>query len=330
MPKIISSFLRIAIPLVIAILLLWFAFRNVAFDDFLEKSKETNYWWVIASIALSLAGYAARAYRWNLLLKPLGYKVTTYRTTLSVLIGYLANLAFPRLGEVTRCAVLKRTDDVPMTTSIGSVITERLLDAFTLLTLIGLSFILEYDTISSFLRNIFEEYNIDFDKILYAMVGLGLIGLVVFFIFISSKSRMAIRLKSWMIELYGGIKSIGQVNRIGAFIFSTILLWVIYYLMAYIIVFALPETSFLSPSAGFLLLVTGGIALTIPVQGGIGTYHTMVTALLMLYGIDNTTGLFMATLLHTSQILAVAVFGGIAVLLSFLIKKKEKRDVQPA
>jgi hypothetical protein len=104
--------------------------------------------------------------------------------------------------------------------------------------------------------------------------------------------------------------------------FSTILLWVIYYLMAYVIVFALEDTAFLSPGAGLLLLVTGGIALTLPVQGGIGAYHTMITALLMLYGIDKTTGLFMATLLHTSQILAVAVFGGIALLLSFLVKKK--------
>ena len=330
MQKAIGSVLRIGIPLIIAILLLWFAFSNVEVDEFIEKSRETNYWWVIASILLSIVGYAARAYRWNLLLKPLGYPVSTYRTTLSVLVGYLANLAFPRLGEVTRCAVLRRTDNVPMTTSIGTVITERLLDAITLLTLIGFSFVLEYETITSFLRNIFQQYDIDFNKIIIGIVGLAVVGIIVFVIFISSNSKLAVRLKSWLIELYGGIKSIRKVNKIGAFIISTILLWLIYYLMAYIIVFALEETAFLSPSAGFLLLVTGGIALTLPVQGGIGAYHTMITALLMLYGIDKTTGLFMATLLHTSQIFAIAVFGGIALLLSFLVKRESVSDEQPA
>ncbi|MFZ9044830.1 MAG: lysylphosphatidylglycerol synthase transmembrane domain-containing protein [Cyclobacteriaceae bacterium] len=322
MRKLLYSVLRIGAPMVVAALLLWFAFANVDFDAFLEKSKETNYWWVGASILLSLGGYIARAYRWNLLLKPLGFEVTTYKTTLSVLVGYLANLAFPRLGEVTRCAVLRRTDDVPLTTSLGSVITERLLDAITLLILIGLSFIFEYETISTFLKGIFQEYDIDFNQFIYLGLGLITTSIVIFSIFISSKGKFASRLKSWLIELYGGIKSIRKVNKIGAFMFSTILLWVIYYLMAYVIVFALEDTAFLSPGAGLLLLVTGGIALTLPVQGGIGAYHTMITALLMLYGIDKTTGLFMATLLHTSQILAVAVFGGIALLLSFLVKKK--------
>ncbi|MFT7282795.1 MAG: hypothetical protein ACI9DM_002531 [Cyclobacteriaceae bacterium] len=331
MNKVVSSVLRIGIPLIVAVLLLWFAFRNVAFDEFLEKSKETNYWWVVASILLSLVGYATRAYRWNLLLTPIGYKITTYRTSLAVLIGYLANIAFPRLGEVTRCAILKRTDNVPMTTSIGTVITERLLDAVTLLVLIGLSFVLEYDTITTFMVGILEDYNIDVSKLIYGGIGLLVVFGVTAAIFLTRNNQFTSKLKVWLLELYKGIKSINQVEKLGMFIFSTILLWMIYYLMAYIIVFSLPETAFLTPSAGFLLLVTGGIALALPVQGGIGTYHAMVSALLMLYGIDQTTGLFLATLLHTSQIFAIAVFGGLALLLSFLIKPVPKStDEQPS
>lgn len=331
MPKLLASILRIAIPLLIAVLLLWLAFGNVDFDDFIEKSKQTNYTWVIASIILSLVGYVARAYRWNLLLRPLDYRVTTYRTTLSVLVGYLANLAFPRLGEVTRCAILKRTDEVPMTTSIGTVITERLIDAITLLSLIGLSFVLEYDTITTFLDGILAEYNIDTGKILIGLGGLAFISVVVFIIFFSSQNKYTAHMKAWLIELYAGIQSIKKVDQMGAFIISTILLWVIYYLMAYIIVFALPETSFLTPSAGFLLLVTGGIALALPVQGGIGTYHAMVTAMLMLYGVDKTTGLFLATLLHTSQLVAIALFGGLALLISFWLGAQTKAKYeQPA
>ncbi|MFT6868698.1 MAG: uncharacterized membrane protein YbhN (UPF0104 family), partial [Cyclobacteriaceae bacterium] len=82
--------------------LLYFAFRNVEFSDFLEKAKSVDYTWVVLSIILSFVAYAARAYRWNILLKPMGHtNLSLWRTTLAVLIGYLANLAFPRLGEIT-------------------------------------------------------------------------------------------------------------------------------------------------------------------------------------------------------------------------------------
>ena len=91
---------------------------------------------------------------------------------------------------------------------------------------------------------------------------------------------------------------------------STLVLWVTFFAMSYMILFALEEYSELSLVAGFMLLVTGGVALALPVQGGIGTYHAMVSMMLMLYGIDQTTGLFLATLMHTSQIFAIAIFGG--------------------
>ncbi len=324
MLKRLSAAARILIPVVLAILLLYYAFGNVEFSEFLEKSRHANYWWVIASIILSLFGYILRAFRWNLLLKPLGYRVTTYRSTLSVLIMYLANLAFPRLGEVTRCAILKKTDNVPVTISLGSVISERLIDALTLFSLIGFAFVLEFDLISTFMTNILSEYQIDSQKIIYGLVGLLVIGVVVLVILFSSENALTKRLKFLLRGIYEGLSSIRKVNSISLFVISSFLLWLVYYLMAYIIVFSLEETAFLSISAGFMLLVTGGIALALPVQGGIGTYHTMVTAMLMLYGIDNTTGLFLATLLHTSQIVAIAIFGGVAVLLSLLISRRRK------
>jgi glycosyltransferase 2 family protein len=92
--------------------------------------------------------------------------------------------------------------------------------------------------------------------------------------------------------------------------------------MSYLIVFSLPETSHLGWMVGVMLLVTGGIALAIPVQGGFGTYHTLISVMLSLYAVDPTTGIFLATLLHTSQVVAVAVFGSLALLLAFVFKPK--------
>ncbi len=321
------GFLKIVLPLILAVVLVYFAFSKVELKDFVEKSGQANYWWVFFSIVLSLFGYVIRAYRWNLMLSPMGYKMTTFRTTLAVLVGYLANLAFPRLGEITRCGMLRRTDDVPVTISLGSVISERLIDALTLLGLLGFSFLIEYDLISSFLSESLAEYNISFGKLMIAGGVIAVISIAVVLLFLSKSNARTSKLREWFRELYAGVISVSKMNNLPAFVVSTILLWVVYYLMSYLIVFSMEETSFLSITAGFMLLVTGGIAISLPVQGGIGTYHTMVTGLLMLYGIDRTTGLFLATLLHTSQILAIIIFGGLALFATVVISRKKKVEV---
>ncbi|MEQ8338138.1 MAG: lysylphosphatidylglycerol synthase transmembrane domain-containing protein [Cyclobacteriaceae bacterium] len=316
-----ASVLKYIIPIGIAFVLLYFAFKNVDFAEFWAKAKLVNYWWVLGSIALSYFSYVLRAYRWNLLLKPLGYPhLKIHRTTVAVLIGYLANLAFPRLGEVTRCGILKRNENVPMANSFGSVITERIIDVITLLLLILFTLLIEYDTLIAFFSNAFSGIvNIEGLAWKGALVLIGAFILVAILVYIAIRSGGRFRVIAR--QLLDGIFSLRKLNNVTGFLLSTLLLWVVYYFMSYIIVFAVSETSDLSWQAGVMLLVTSGVALAIPVQGGFGTYHTMVSGMLLLYNIDMTTGVFFATLLHTSQIIAIAVFGGVAVLVSLFMKK---------
>ncbi|MDH5609141.1 MAG: flippase-like domain-containing protein, partial [Cyclobacteriaceae bacterium] len=233
MQKRISQVFRYIIPLALAVLLLYYAFRNIDLDEFLSRVHETNFMWVYASIVLSLAGYILRAYRWNLLLKPLGYYVNTYRTTLAVLVGYLANLAFPRLGEVTRCAILKKTDHVPLTLSLGTVITERIIDTITLFLLITLSFLLEFELITTFMVEALAGLQLNVTTILVVSgAAIGLAVLVFYFILLKS-TRLAVKIREFLRGLYKGVLSIKGVENPVLFILSTVLLWVIYYLMAY-------------------------------------------------------------------------------------------------
>lgn len=314
--------LKYVISLGIAFLLLYLAFRNIDFGEFWEKAKKVDYSWVIFSIGLSLLSYWARAYRWNILLKPLGYRhLSVYRTSLAVLVGYLANLAFPRLGEVTRCGMLKRSDDVPVSSSLGTVISERLIDMVSLILLIIFLLLVEYERFVSFLADNFSGFE-DSESLLWKagllLVGIGIALLLGFFILF----KKSLRVREFVRQLVQGMLSLRNIKNIPGFIISTIVLWVTYFFMSYVIVFSIPETSHLDWMAGVMLLVTGGIALTIPVQGGIGTYHAFVSSMLVLYSIEKTTGVFLATLLHTSQIIAIAVFGGVALLLSVFVKRK--------
>ncbi|MFT6855272.1 MAG: uncharacterized membrane protein YbhN (UPF0104 family) [Cyclobacteriaceae bacterium] len=316
------STLKYILSLSVAVGLMYWVFSGIDWKVFEEKAKEVNYWWVFFSIFISLIAYYARAYRWNILLQPMGFKnLSIHRTTLAILIGYLANLIFPRLGEVTRCGMMKRTDNVDMTNSFGTVITERLVDLLTLIVLFVFALALEYDRLMTFI-----EQNLSLAKlgpfnilnILMILVVVGLLGLVgLYFLF-----RLNVAFRNFVLNLWTGIISLKDINNVSGFLISTLVLWFVYYLMSYTIVYALPETSNLEWEVGIMLLVTGGIALSIPVQGGFGTYHTLISAMLSLYFVTRNTGVFLATLLHTSQIIATAIFGGVALAISFFIKRK--------
>ena len=322
MPKRLFDVLKILTGITLSGLLIFLVFRNVEWEEFWSKAKVTDLSWVIYSIILSVVAYVARAYRWNILLEPLGYHLKTSRTTLAVLVGYLANLAVPRLGEITRCGILKRNDNVPMPQSVGSVVTERIIDLFTLIFFFLISLVVEYDRITNFIYSAYQGVNIP-TYLQYLIPLVMLLSIVAIILFVKRKES----LKGKFIELINGfldgLLSLRKIKRPLKFITSTLILWLVYYLMSYIIVFSIPETSHLGLGVGFMLMVTGGIAFAIPVQSGFGTYHGMITGMLFLYGIDKTTGLFLATLLHTSQIVAVAVFGSIALIISSIIRKNK-------
>lgn len=324
------SILKYTVSLGLAVVLLWLAFRNVELEDFWAKAQQVDYFWVILSIILSLLAYAARAYRWNLLIAPQGFPgLTTYRTTLAVLVGYLANLAFPRLGEVTRCGMLRRSDEVPVSTSLGTVIVERLIDLISLIILLLIALWLEYDRLLQFLQENLAGLS-DTDGLAFKgaliLAGLGLLALAVAYVLYVKLPKV----RQFVRELYQGVLSVKDVRKPWAFVLSTVVLWVTYYFMSWIVVFSIPETAGLGWAAGLMLLITGGIALAIPVQGGIGTYHTLISAMLALYAVDKTTGVFLATLLHTSQIVAIAIFGGIALILSFFVRRQVKNESNKA
>ncbi|MEM0938630.1 MAG: lysylphosphatidylglycerol synthase transmembrane domain-containing protein [Bacteroidota bacterium] len=322
MSKRIFGALKVLISILLTGTLLYLVFKNVDWIEFWKKAQTVNLMWVFVSVTLSVIAFLARAYRWNILLEPLGYNLKTSRTTLAVLVGYLANLAIPRLGEISRCGVLHRNDQVDITHGFGSVVAERIMDLFTLILLILVSFILEYERITFFLFEAFSDLNLS-SYILYILIGVVVLGVGTPIFVIKKRNSLKGRFAKVVRSFVDGLLSLGKIKNVPGFIVSTTIIWLVYYLMSYVVVFALPETSYLGLGAGFMLLVTGGIALSMPVQSGFGTYHGMVAGMLLLYGIDKTTGLFFATLLHTSQIVSTTIFGTVALILSALLRRRK-------
>lgn len=335
MRKNITSILKYILSLLIAVSLLYYVFHDWDFSDLVARFEQVNYWWVLLSIILSIISHVSRAYRWNVLLEPVGYKkLSTYRTFKAVMIGYFTNLFAPRLGEITRCGVLKRTDSVNMSASFGTVIAERVFDFLILLSLILLGLIIEFDRLNTFFIDFIND---KFEGIELTTAKMGLITLVGF-IFVAGlitlwwfrerikRKPIYFKVRSFIRELVGGFTSVLRLEKKTGFWFSTAFIWILYYAMAYIMFFAVESTSELGLAAGLSILIMGGLGMSAPVQGGFGTYHILVGSILLTYGISEKDGYFFATLIHTSQTISVLLFGGISLLLTLPNKRKNDNN----
>ncbi len=328
----ILTFLKYLIGLLIAGSLLYYVFKDWDLNDLLERFKQVDYSWVLLSVFLSIISHVIRAYRWNLLLNPLGYNnLTTFRTFLAVMIGYFVNLLAPRAGEITRCGIMKKNDGVNMSVSLGSVVAERIVDLAGLMVIILIGLALQFDRLSGFMFDFFNEKS---DAVhissttIQLLVALGVIIVTAALVLWWLRARIKrlplyFKLRSFAIELYDGFTSVLKLKNKVGFWGSTVLIWVFYFAMAYVVVFALPSTSHLGLLAGLSILIMGGLGMSAPVQGGFGTYHILVGSVLGLYGVVEKDGYFFATLIHSSQTISILFFGGLSFIISMRLKKKK-------
>lgn len=321
--------------LLLASLLLYFAFKGINFYEFSHQFKKANYLWVGAAVIASFIALLSRAYRWSLLIEPLGKRPSLRDTYDALMVGYLANFAFPRIGEVTRCAMLNRTNRIPVDSLIGTVIVERAIDFFCMIMLLLIVIIGQFDLYGGFLN----QYIIDpiTQKLLVGSTA---------YIFICLIIVLFIALAVWVYHLrhhlehhkylskvyhlakgvFRGLKTVGQMKNRWAFLLHTLIIWLMYWLMAYVIVFSIPATAHLSPMDGLFLLVIGSLGMTVPTQGGFGSYHIITALGLTLFGLTREEGLVYAVISHETQFLMIILLGSLSLASIFYKKKKNYVD----
>ena len=289
-------------------------------------TNDVNYFWIVVSLFLGLLSHISRTIRWNLLIEPLGRKPRILNTFLAVMVGYLMNLALPRMGEISRCGVIARYEKISFTKLVGTVVLERLIDVLMLLILLAIVVLTQFGQVLEFLKNN-PEVNEKLQKVIYSPI---LIGGVLLFLVVLWISRHKIRESSLMkkamgfvIQFVEGFRSIGKMKKKGAFIFHSVFIWVLYYLMTYLIFFSFGFTSHLGPLAGLTVFVLGSFGMVAPVQGGIGAWHFMVIEGLALYGVDKADGKVFALLAHGTSTIMLIVLGLIGLIVLPFVNERE-------
>lgn len=304
---------------------LYFAFKGQNLNEIWLEIKSANFLWVLASgISLWIA-HILRAVRWRMLYQSINYKVGFWHTYHAVIIGYLANLALPRFGEIGRCSIMLKTEKVPMFSSIGTVITERLIDVFVLLLCTALMLFFQYNLVSDFIyNNVYLNLAVKLKGLNYGWL-LGMAALFILFLFLAIyflKKKLSKRFLRILVGLKQGFNSYGKLKNKPLFILYTLGIWFFYCVSMYLAFSSIQITSNLGLSAAFTALVFSSFAMIAPVQGGIGVFHWMVTQSLVLYSLSFKDGLAYATIIHSSQILLTLILGSVSIL-SVLTKKSK-------
>ena len=328
----IIQIIRFLVFLFAALFLLYLAFRGISLDQVWEDVKHAHYAWLLLTIPAGLFSHIFRAWRWNLLIEPLGYKPRLMNTFYAVMSGYLANLALPRLGEVIRCGSLTKTDKVPFDALLGTVIIERVIDLLILSILLVITFLIKISFFGRFfIIHVFRPLGKDLSSLashpvtLILIVTLTILLIILIWLFRKKLKTISVIRKIFDFSrgIINGIRTIGNLKNKPLFLLTSLLIWLMYFLSAWLVLYMLPETSSLTALDGLFLLVVGSIGMVIPVQGGIGAYHWIVSMALTLYGISRETGLALATLAHESQTLLILVVGGFSMIMVAIQRNKK-------
>lgn len=314
----------------IGIFLFSIIYKEYNLKEFMGTLKDLKWGWIVLSLVFSLLSHLSRALRWNMLIRPLGYKPKTTNTFFSIIIMYATNLIIPRGGELARCTVLSRYEKIPFGKLVGTVVTERATDTLLLLTLVFISIFSQIGVFKQFIENnpeIGHNFGFIFTGWFWILsITMGIGGL--FLVWILRNKLKQIKAIAKIFELlfnfFEGIKSIRKLKNVGRYVAHSIFIYLMYFFMMYVVFFSYAPTAHIGPLAGLTAFIMGGLAMLAPVQGGIGAWHFMVIETLSIYGLDKTFGKDFALISHTSMNLMLLIFGGICFILLPLLNRSKK------
>lgn len=322
------KYIKYVVFLGIGVLLLWLVYRNQDLSQTWKALRSANYLWVSLSVAVILLSHVSRAQRWRMLITPIGNTPRLTTSIGAVLIGYLANLAFPRLGEVTKCGIINRYERIPVDKLIGTMVTERVLDLIMLLILTVVILAVEFERFGDFfatqIATPLGDKIMENQWVLVVLAALT-IGLMVFLV-ISYRKRTGptMKMRGFLVGIWQGIRSITQVRNIGMLLFHSVFIWACYYLATWLCFFALSSTESLGASAALAVLVFGSFGMVAPVQGGLGAFHVMAISTLIAYNITSDSAGDFAALIHGSQMLVVIIAGSLALIVLPFLNRKQR------
>jgi uncharacterized protein (TIRG00374 family) len=316
--KKLKNTLKITLPLLLGVFLVWYSLSQISIKELLEYFRKADYTYILLGMFFGLLSHLSRAYRWQFQLEPMGYKIKLGNSIMAVFATYLINYTIPRAGEVARASILTNYEDVPFEKGFGTIVAERIADMLVMLGIIVVTLFLQFDFIYGFLVEKFDPF-----KIVIALLVVFI--LILFFLrFINrSNSKIALKIKHFVAGLVEGALSIFKMKKKWAFIFHTLFIWTMYVLMFYVTTFSLAEMN----DIPFAAVLIGFIAASFSIaatNGGIGSYpEAVVLVFTSLFFIPEDPSRAFGWIVWSSQTLLIIVFGGLSLIYLPIFNRKK-------
>lgn len=322
--NIIKKAFNIAFPLLLGSGILWWMYRN--FDFELLKSTLNggmNWWWMAFSLVFGVTAQLFRGLRWKQTLEPLGENPRTSTCVHAVFLSYAASLTIPRIGEVTRCGVLTKYDGTSFSKSLGTVVTERIIDSILVLSITAAVFLSQAKVFYNFFEETgtnLTEWAAKFTATGYIVTAVCLVALGILAFMLIRKLAIFARIRETIKGIKEGVMSLKDVKNKTLFTAYTLGIWVSYFLHYYITFYCFDFTCGLGLNVALVSFVVGSIAVIVPTPNGMGPWHFAVKTILVLYGVEVTNAETFVIIVHTIQTALIPLLGIFS--LMALTKKK--------
>lgn len=305
--------LNIVLPLVLGGAILYWMYRGFDFNAVKHVlTDEMNWWWMIASFPFGILAQAFRGWRWKLALEPLDEHPRTSTSLYAIFLSYAASLLVPRVGEFTRCGVLRRWEGTSFPKALGTVVTERAVDSLIILIISALVFIFQLPVFLSFFSKTgtrIDEFLGMFSTTGYIVTAIcAIAALDALYLF---RKRLAFydKVKTTLQGVLAGVMSLKNVRNAPLFLFYSIAIWASYFLHYYLTFFCFEGTASLGIMCAMVTFIVGSIAVLVPTPNGAGSWHFAVKTMLILYGVADIQALYFVLIVHTVQTMLVALLG---------------------
>ncbi len=329
------NILKFFVFLSFTIFLFWFVYKDQNFDEVCKSLKNINYFWIFLALIFGILSNLSRAARWNLLIRALNYKPKFLNTFFAVMIMYLGNLAFPRLGEVSRVGILKKYEKIPFRNLLGTVIIERTIDFLMTFLVLLIVLLTQFDVFIKFFKKNPEITKIleNFPSITVILFSffVSIIFLITVFSFFKKyfkETPFYKKTSNFVKQILEGVKTIKNMDNKLLFIGHTFFIWFMYILMLYVTFFCFESMSDLSILVGITVMLMGSFGMIAPVQGGIGAWHFITIETLLIYGIPGQDAKIFALIMHGSMTVMFIVIGFISLISLPIYNKKLKNNIK--
>lgn len=305
--------LQVSFPLVLGAAILVWMYRDFDFQQVRRVFFEAmDPLWMGLSLLFGVTAQLFRGWRWRLALDPLGEHPRRSRCVYAVFVSYAANLVVPRVGEISRCAILRRYDGTGFSRSLGTVVTERLVDSLCILLFAAATLVMQLPVFRRFFlqtgtRSLQLPEGLTAAH-LYIIIICAVATIALLWLLLRRLSVFT-RVRTVLSDVWSGILSVRHVHRPGLYVVYTLGIWLSYYLHFWLTFYCFPFTQHLPPGAACVMFVLGSFAVVVPTPNGAGPWHFVIITLLTLYGVDKVDAGIFALIVHGIQTFLLILLG---------------------